>query len=35
LNFANLYTYIILFLIVAIAIIIGQLDRWQLWKLYQ
>lgn len=27
LNFANLYTYIILFLIVAIAITIGQLDR--------
>ena len=27
LNFANFYTYIILFLIVAIAIIIGQLDR--------
>ena len=27
LNFANFYTYIILFLIFAIAIIIGQLDR--------
>ena len=27
LNFANFYTYIILFLIVAIAIIIGQPDR--------
>ena len=27
LNFANLYTYVILFLIVAVAIIVGQLDH--------
>ena len=27
LNFANFYTYVILLLIIAVAIIVGQLDR--------